>query len=98
MCLTYKIDFLSNSSFVFFLLIMESQIYFYLPLNYFFKGYDDRRPHRDHSWEGRSGSLDRERNYMQPHKDWDNDDYRAAGDWGRERHWPLHDPQVQEHY
>ncbi|KAM3964594.1 LOW QUALITY PROTEIN: uncharacterized protein ACR2FA_000981 [Aphomia sociella] len=51
-------------------------------------GYDDRRPHRDHSWEGRSASLDRER-YM--HKDWDNEDYRPTGDWGRERHWPMHD-------
>ncbi|CAH2104356.1 unnamed protein product [Euphydryas editha] len=59
-------------------------------------GYDDRRPHRDHSWEGRSGSMERERNYMHSHKDWDNDDYRGSGDWGRERHWPLHDPQMNE--
>ncbi|XP_028166734.1 zinc finger CCCH domain-containing protein 13-like isoform X1 [Ostrinia furnacalis] len=58
-------------------------------------GYDDRRPHRDHSWEGRSGSMDRERGYMHPHKDWDNDDYRSA-DWGRERHWPMHEPQMSE--
>lgn len=56
-------------------------------------GYDDRRPHRDRSWEGRSGSMDRERGYMHPHKEWDNDDYRP-GEWGRERHWPIHDPQV----
>ncbi|XP_047041687.1 uncharacterized protein DDB_G0284459-like isoform X3 [Helicoverpa zea] len=58
-------------------------------------GYDERRPHRDRSWEGRSGSMDRERGYMHPHKDWDNDDYRP-GDWGRERHWPMHDPQMSE--
>ncbi|XP_023941530.2 zinc finger CCCH domain-containing protein 13 [Bicyclus anynana] len=58
-------------------------------------GYDDRRPHRDHSWEGRSGSMDRERGYMHPRKDWDNDDYRGP-DWGRERHWPLHEPQMSE--
>lgn len=38
--------------------------------------------------------MERERNYMHSHKDWDNDDYRAPGDWGRERHWPLHEPQV----
>ncbi|XP_026488275.1 zinc finger CCCH domain-containing protein 13-like [Vanessa tameamea] len=59
-------------------------------------GYDDRRPHRDHSWEGRSGSMDRERNYMHSHKEWDNEDYRGRGDWGRERHWPLHKPQMNE--
>lgn len=58
----------------------------------YFKGYDDRRPHRDRSWEGRSGSMDRER-YMHPHKEWDNDDYRP-GEWGRERHWQMHDAQV----
>ncbi|XP_045785216.1 zinc finger CCCH domain-containing protein 13-like [Maniola jurtina] len=58
-------------------------------------GYDDRRPHRDRSWEGRS-SMDRERGYMHPHKEWDNEDYRGPGDWGRERHWPLHDPQMNE--
>ncbi|XP_068621669.1 fl(2)d-associated complex component-like isoform X2 [Battus philenor] len=59
-------------------------------------GYDDRRPHRDHSWEGRSGSIDRERAYMHTHKDWENEDYRGPGDWGRERHWPIHDPQMPE--
>ncbi|KPJ12285.1 Zinc finger CCCH domain-containing protein 13 [Papilio machaon] len=59
-------------------------------------GYDDRRPHHDHSWEGRSGSIDRERGYIHPHKDWDNEDYRGPGDWGRERHWPIHDPQMPE--
>ncbi|CAH2240600.1 zinc finger CCCH domain-containing protein 13-like isoform X2 [Pararge aegeria] len=59
-------------------------------------GYDDRRPHRDHSWEGRSGSLDRERGYMHPRKEWDNEEYRGPGDWGRERHWPLHEPQMNE--
>ncbi|CAK1550123.1 unnamed protein product [Leptosia nina] len=58
-------------------------------------GYDDRRPLRDHSWERRSGSLDRERGYMH-HKDWDNDDYRGSGDWGRDRHWPMHDAQMNE--
>ncbi|KAL4712841.1 hypothetical protein ACJJTC_011911 [Scirpophaga incertulas] len=58
--------------------------------------YDDRRPHRDRSWEGRSSSLDRERGYMHPHKDWDNDDYRAGGDWGRERHWPMHEAPMGE--
>lgn len=61
-------------------------------------GYDDRRPHRDRSWEGRSGSMDRERGYINPHKDWDNDDYRpgggGGGDWGRDRHWGMHEPQV----
>ncbi|CAH0700417.1 unnamed protein product [Spodoptera exigua] len=57
-------------------------------------GYDDRRTHRDRSWEGRSGSMDRER-YMHPHKEWDNDDYRP-GEWGRERHWQMHDPQMNE--
>lgn len=31
---------------------------------------------------------------MHPHKDWENDDYRAGGDWGRERHWPMHESQV----
>lgn len=65
--------------------------------NVFFKGYDDRRPHRDRSWEGRSGSIDRERGYMHPHKDWDNEDYRSA-EWGRDRHWPLHEPQVYKFY
>lgn len=60
---------------------------------FMFTGYDDRRPHRDHSWEGRSGSMDRER-YMHSHKEWDNEDYRGPGDWGRERHWPMHDSQV----
>ncbi|CAG4998089.1 unnamed protein product [Parnassius apollo] len=60
-------------------------------------GYEDRRPHRDHSWEGRSGSIDRgERGYIHPHKDWDNEDYRGPGDWGRDRHWPIHDPQMTE--
>ncbi|CAH0726056.1 unnamed protein product, partial [Brenthis ino] len=59
------------------------------------RGYDDRRPHRDHSWEGRSGSMDRER-YMHSHKEWDNEDYRGPGDWGRERHWPMHDSQMNE--
>ncbi|XP_049879549.1 zinc finger CCCH domain-containing protein 13-like [Pectinophora gossypiella] len=59
-------------------------------------GYDDRRPHRDRSWEGRSGSMDRERGYMHPHKEWDNEDYRAGGDWGRERHWPMREPQMNE--
>ncbi|CAH2067198.1 unnamed protein product, partial [Iphiclides podalirius] len=59
-------------------------------------GYDDRRPHRDHSWEGRSGSIDRERGYIHPHKDWDTEDYRGPGDWVRERHWPLHDPQMPD--
>lgn len=58
-----------------------------------FTGYDDRRPHRDRSWEGRS-SIDRERGYMHPHKDWDNEDYRGAGDWGRDRRWPMHESQV----
>lgn len=53
-------------------------------------GYDDRRPHRDHSWEGRSTSLDRER-YMHSHKEWDNEDYRPSGEWGRERHWSMHE-------
>ncbi|XP_047514354.1 uncharacterized protein DDB_G0284459-like [Pieris napi] len=55
-------------------------------------GYDDRR--RDRSWEGRSGSMERDR-YMH-HKDWDNDDYRGSGDWGRERHWPMHDAQMND--
>ncbi|XP_037976761.2 zinc finger CCCH domain-containing protein 13 isoform X1 [Plutella xylostella] len=58
-------------------------------------GYDERR-RRDHSWEGRSGSMERERSYMHPHKEWDNEDYRAGGDWGRDRHWPMHDPQRGE--
>lgn len=62
--------------------------------NFVFIGYEDRRPHRDRSWEGRSTSIDRERGYMHPHKEWDNDDYRGPGEWGRERHWPMHDPQV----
>ncbi|XP_063376543.1 zinc finger CCCH domain-containing protein 13-like [Cydia fagiglandana] len=57
-------------------------------------GYDDRRPHRDHSWEGRSGSMDRER-YMHPHKEWESEDYRG-GDWGRDRHWPMHEPQMND--
>ncbi|XP_045511339.1 fl(2)d-associated complex component-like isoform X2 [Colias croceus] len=57
-------------------------------------GYDDRR-HREHSWERRSGSLDRERGYMH-HKEWDNEDYRGSGDWGRERHWPMHESQMSE--
>ncbi|XP_061707488.1 zinc finger CCCH domain-containing protein 13-like [Cydia pomonella] len=57
-------------------------------------GYDDRRPHRDHSWEGRSGSMDRER-YMHQHKEWDSEDYRG-GDWGRDRHWPMHEPQMND--
>lgn len=57
-------------------------------------GYDDRRPHRDRSWEGRSGSMDRDR-YIHSHKDWDNEDYRGPGDWGRERHWPMLDSQVR---
>lgn len=71
-----------------------------LILNYIYllQGYDDRRPHRDRSWEGRSGSMDRERGYIHPHKDWDNDDYRpgggGGGDWGRDRHWGMHEPQV----
>lgn len=58
-------------------------------------GYDDRHPHRDRSWEGRSGSMDRERGYMHPHKEWDNEDYRG-GDWGRDRRWPMHDSQMNE--
>ncbi|XP_013182926.2 zinc finger CCCH domain-containing protein 13 [Amyelois transitella] len=53
-------------------------------------GYDERHPRRDRSWD-RSASIDRERGYMHPHKDWDNEDYRAAGDWGRDRHWPMHE-------
>lgn len=57
--------------------------------------YNERRPHRDRSWEGRSGSLDRERAYMH-RKDWDNEDYHASGDWGRDRHWPIHDSQMRE--
>lgn len=59
----------------------------------YISGYDDRHPHRDRSWEGRSGSIDRERGYIHPHKEWDNEDYRG-GDWSRERRWPMHDPQV----
>ncbi|OWR44339.1 hypothetical protein KGM_211150 [Danaus plexippus plexippus] len=59
-------------------------------------GYDDRRPHRDRSWEGRSGSLDRERGYIHSHKDWDNDDYRGPGDWGRDRNWQMHEGQMNE--
>lgn len=59
-------------------------------------GYDDRRPHRDRSWEGRSASMDRERGYLHPHKEWENEDYRAGGDWGRERHWPMHESQMNE--
>lgn len=59
------------------------------------RGYDDRRPHRDRSWEGRSGSMERER-YIHSHKDWDNEDYRGPGDWGRERHWPMLDSQMNE--
>ncbi|XP_050670430.1 uncharacterized protein DDB_G0284459-like isoform X1 [Leptidea sinapis] len=51
-------------------------------------GYDDRRrEHRERSWEGRSGSIDRDHGYLH-HKEWDNEDYRGSGDWGRERHWP----------
>ncbi|XP_041970188.1 zinc finger CCCH domain-containing protein 13-like [Aricia agestis] len=57
-------------------------------------GYDDRRPHRNHSWEGRAGSMDHERGYIHGHKDWDNDDYRGPGEWGRDRNWPMHDPQM----
>lgn len=63
----------------------------------FLSGYDDRRTHRDRSWEGRS-SIDRERGYLHPHKDWDNEDYRAAGDWGRDRRWPMHESQVRLTY
>ncbi|XP_037301570.1 zinc finger CCCH domain-containing protein 13-like [Manduca sexta] len=58
-------------------------------------GYDDRRPHRDHSWEGRSGSIDRERAYMH-RKEWENEEYRSAGEWGRERHWSMHESQMNE--
>lgn len=52
--------------------------------------YDDHRPHRDPSWEGHSGSMERERAYMHPHKEWEGDDYRPGGDWTRERNWPMH--------
>lgn len=41
--------------------------------------------------------MDRERGYIHPHKEWDNDDYRpggGGGDWGRDRHWGMHETQV----
>lgn len=45
--------------------------------------------------------MDRERGYIHPHKDWDNDDYRpgggGGGDWGRDRHWGMREPQVMLH-
>ncbi|GBP31170.1 Zinc finger CCCH domain-containing protein 13 [Eumeta japonica] len=59
-------------------------------------GYDDHRPRRDHSWERHSGSLDRERGYIHAHKEWDNDEYRGPPEWGRDRHWTIHDPQMSD--